>query len=123
MIEEKQQKEIHESKQHIQELEIKSEEVIKEKTLISTRYGELIEENRKLENTLKNKEDDYEEKISVYREKNSFLTTQIENLEKKLIETKKQLESIIAEKDETLADMLIAVRVASEMRHGTYYHQ
>ncbi|CAF4859437.1 unnamed protein product, partial [Rotaria socialis] len=37
--------------------------------------------------------------------------------EKKIVETKKQLELITIEKDETLADMLVAVRVASEMRH------
>lgn len=64
------------------------------------------------------KEDDYEEKIAEYREKNSLLSTQIEDIEKKLVDTKKQLELVTIEKDETLADMLIAVRVASEMRHG-----
>ncbi len=34
------------------------------------------------------------------------------------METKKQLEAVTMEKDETLADMLIAVRVASELRYG-----
>ncbi|CAF0994330.1 unnamed protein product [Rotaria sordida] len=117
IIEDKHKKEIHELKHHIHELEIKIEEVIKDKALVSIRCGELIEENRKLEKTLNEKEDDYEEKINSYREKNSLLSTQIEDLEKKLIETKKQLELITIEKDETLADMLIAVRVASEMRY------
>ena len=118
MIEDKHEKEIHELKQHINELENKIEEVIKDKALVSIRCGELIEENRQLEKALTNKEDDYEEKINAYREKNSLLSTQIEDIEKKFQDTKKQLEFITIEKDETLADMLIAVRVASEMRHG-----
>jgi chromosome segregation ATPase len=117
-IEDKHEKEIHDLKQHVNELEMKIEEVIKDKALASIRCGELIEENRKLEKALIDKEDDYEEKIVEYREKNSLLSTQIEDIEKKLIDTKKQLEFTTIEKDETLADMLIAVRVASEMRHG-----
>ncbi|CAF3186890.1 unnamed protein product [Rotaria socialis] len=116
-IEDKYEKEIHSLKEHINELEIKIEEVIKDKALASIRCGELIEENRKLEKALIDKEDDYEEKIAEYREKNSLLSTQIEDVEKKLTDTKKQLEYVTIEKDETLADMLIAVRVASEMRH------
>ncbi|CAF0961401.1 unnamed protein product [Adineta steineri] len=116
-IEDKHEKEIHDLKQHINELEMKIEEVIKDKALASIRCGELIEENRKLEKALIDKEDDYEEKIAEYKEKNSLLSTQIEDVEKKLTDTKKQLEYITQEKDETLADMLIAVRVASEMRH------
>jgi chromosome segregation ATPase len=119
-IEDKHEKEIHDLKQHIHELENKIEEVIKDKALASIRCGELIEENRKLEKALIDKEDDYEEKIAEYRKKNSFLSTQIEDIEKKLTDTKKQLDFITIEKDETLADMLIAVRVASEMRHGIY---
>lgn len=121
IIEDKHKKEIQELKKHINELENKIEEVIKDKALVSIRCGELIEENHKLEKALNDKEDDYEEKINAYREKNSFLSTQIEDLEKKLAETKKQLELITIEKDETLADMLVAVRVASEMRHGKKY--
>jgi chromosome segregation ATPase len=117
-MEDKHEKEIHDLKQHINELEIKIEEVIKDKALASIRCGELIEENRKLEKALIDKEDDYEEKIAEYREKNSLLSTQIEDVEKKLVDTKKQLEFVTIEKDETLADMLIAVRVASEMRYG-----
>ncbi|CAF3389809.1 unnamed protein product [Rotaria sp. Silwood1] len=117
IIEDKHKKEIYELKQHIHELEIKIEEVIKDKALVSIRCGELIEENRKLEKTLNEKEDDYKEKINSYKEKNSHLSIQIEDLGKKLIDTKKQLELITIEKDETLSDMLIAVRVASEMRH------
>ncbi|CAF2115192.1 unnamed protein product [Rotaria magnacalcarata] len=116
-IEDKYEKEIHSLKEHINELEIKIEEVIKDKALASIRCGELIEENRKLEKALIDKEDDYEEKIAEYREKNSLLSTQIEDVEKKLTDTKKQLEFVTVEKDETLSDMLIAVRVASEMRH------
>ncbi|CAF2159480.1 unnamed protein product [Rotaria magnacalcarata] len=116
-IEDKHRKEIHELKEHIHQLEIKIEEVIQDKALVSIRCGELIEENRKLEKTLNDREDDYEEKIKAYREKNSFLSIQIDDLEKKIVETKKQLELITIEKDETLADMLVAVRVASEMRH------
>ena len=119
-IEDKYEKEIYDLKQHINELETKIEEVIKDKALTSVRCGELIEENRRLERALIDKEDDYEEKIVEYREKNSLLSTQIEDIEKKLADTKKQLEQITIEKDETLADMLIAVRVASEMRHGHY---
>jgi hypothetical protein len=118
MIEDKHEKEIHHLKEHIHELEKKIEEVIKDKALASIRCGELIEENRKLEKALIDKEDDYEEKITEYREKNSLLSTQMEDIEKKFIDTKKQLELVTIEKDETLADMLIAVRVASEMRHG-----
>jgi len=121
-IEDKHEKEIYELKQHIKQLEIKIEEVIKDKALISIRCGELIEENRKLEKALNDKEDDYEEKIKSYKEKNSLLSTQVEDTEKKLIETKKQLEAVTMEKDETLADMLIAVRVASEMRHGMHFN-
>ncbi|CAF3776398.1 unnamed protein product [Adineta steineri] len=117
LIEDKHEKEIHQCKHHIHELEIKIEEVIKDKALISIRCGELIEENRKLEKALNDKEDDYEEKINCYKEKNTYLSTQIEDIEKKLSETKKQLEIITMEKDETLADMLIAVRVASELRY------
>ncbi|CAF1205495.1 unnamed protein product [Adineta steineri] len=117
LIEGKHEKEIHQCKHHIHELEIKIEEVIKDKALISIRCGELIEENRKLEKALNDKEDDYEEKINCYKEKNTYLSTQIEDIEKKLSETKKQLEIITMEKDETLADMLIAVRVASELRY------
>ncbi|CAF3742067.1 unnamed protein product [Rotaria sordida] len=116
-IEDKYEKEIHSLKEHINELENKIEEVIKDKALASIRCGELIEENRKLEKALIDKEDDYEEKIAEYREKNSLLSTQVEDVEKKLVDTKKQLEFVTIEKDETLADMLIAVRVASEMRH------
>jgi len=118
-IEDKHEKEIYELKQ----LEIKIEEVIKDKALVSIRCGELIEENRKLEKILNDKEDDYQEKINLYKEKNSLLSTQIEDIEKKLIETKKQLELITIEKDETLADMLIAVRVASEMRYGINFNK
>jgi chromosome segregation ATPase len=113
-IDDKHEKEIYELKQHIHQLEIKIEEVIQDKTLISIRCGELIEENHRLEKVLNDKE----EKINGYKEKNSSLSTQIEELEKKLIETKKQLELITIEKDETLADMLVAVRVASELRYG-----
>jgi chromosome segregation ATPase len=123
MIEDKHEKEIQELKQHIHQLEIKIEEVIKDKALVSIRCGELIEENHKLEKALNDKEDDYEEKINVYKEKNSLLSTQIEDVEKKLTETKKQLELITIEKDETLADMLIAVRVASEMRYGMDFNE
>ena len=119
-LEEKHSKEVHELKEHIQQLETKIEEVIKDKALVSIRCGELIEENRKLEKALNDKEDDYEEKIHAYREKNNYLSGQVEDIEKKLNETKKQLEIMTIEKDETLADMLIAVRVASEMRHGEY---
>lgn len=118
IMEEKHRKEVQELKEHIHQLEIKIEEVIKDKALVSLRCGELIEENRKLEKVINDKEDDYEEKIKSYREKNSYLSSQIEDLEKKLVETKQQLELIIIEKDETLADMLVAVRVASEMRYG-----
>lgn len=117
-MEDKHEKEIQELKRHINELEMKIEEVIKDKALASIRCGELMEENRRLEKALIDKEDDYEEKIAEYREKNSLLSTQIDEVEKKLADTKKQLELVTIEKDETLADMLIAVRVASEMRHG-----
>lgn len=117
-LEDKHSKEVHELKEHIRQLETKIEEVIKDKALVSIRCGELIEENRKLEKALNDKEDDYEEKIHAYREKNNYLSGQVEEIEKKLNETKKHLEIITVEKDETLADMLIAVRVASEMRHG-----
>jgi hypothetical protein len=117
-IEDKYIKEIHDLKQHIHQLEMKIEEVIKDKALVSVRCAELVEENRRLEKTLNNKEHQYEEKLNVYKEKNSLLSTQIEDIEKKFTDTKKQLEFITIEKDETLADMLIAVRVASEMRHG-----
>jgi len=115
--EEKNEKELFDLKEQIRQLETKIEEVIKDKALTSIRCGELLEENRKLEKALNDKEDDYEEKIAAYREKNSILSTQLEESEKKLAETKKQLEIVTIEKDETLADMLIAVRVASEMRH------
>jgi chromosome segregation ATPase len=118
LMADKHEQEIQELKQHIHQLENKIEEVIQDKVLVSIRCGELIEENRKLEKALTDKEDDYEEKINDYKEKNSFLSTQIEEIEKKLIDTKKQLEFVTIEKDETLADMLIAVRVASEMRYG-----
>lgn len=117
-LEEKYEKEIFDLKEHIHDFETKIEEVIKDKALSAIRCGELLEENRKLEKALTDKEDDYEEKIAAYREKNSILSAQLEESEKKLIETKKQLELVTIEKDETLADMLIAVRVASEMRHG-----
>ena len=117
-LEDKHEKEIVALRGHIDELETKIEEVIKDKALSSIRCGELLEENRKLEKALIDKEDDYEEKIAAYREKNSSLSAQMEDIEKKLIDTKKQLDMITIEKDETLADMLIAVRVASEMRHG-----
>jgi chromosome segregation ATPase len=117
-MDDKHQKEIHELKQHIHQLEIKIEEVIKDKALVSIRCGELIEENRRLEKALNDKEDIYEGKINGYKEKNSSLSTQIDELEKRLTETKKQLEFITIEKDETLADMLVAVRVASELRYG-----
>jgi len=117
-MDDKHEKEIQELKQHIHQLEMKIEEVIKDKALVSIRCGELIEENRRLEKALNDKEDDYEEKINGYKEKNSSLSTQIEEIEKQLMETKKQLEFITIEKDETLADMLIAVRVASELRYG-----
>lgn len=119
VLEEKYEKELFDSKEHIHQLEVKVEEVIKDKALSSIRCGELLEENRKLEKALIDKEDDYEEKIAAYREKNSILSTQLEESEKKFAETKKQLDLVTIEKDETLADMLIAVRVASEMRHGT----
>jgi chromosome segregation ATPase len=122
IIEDKHEKEIQDLKEHIHQLENKIEEVIKDKALSSIRCGELIEENRKLEKALIDKEDDYEEKIAEYREKNSLLSTQIEDIEKKFTDTKKQLELITIEKDETLADMLIAVRVASEMRHGMWIY-
>ena len=118
IIEDKHEKEVVELKQHIHQLENKIEEVIKDKALSSIRCGELLEENRRLEKALVDKEDDYEEKIAAYREKNSLLSTQIDEVEKKFSETKKQLELVTIEKDETLADMLIAVRVASEMRYG-----
>ena len=77
-----------------------------------------MEENRKLEKAFNEKEDHYEEKINVFKEKNSLITAQIDDMERKLIETKKQLELVTVEKDETLADMLVAVRVASELRYG-----
>ena len=115
----KHEKETQDLKEHIRELEGKIEEVIKDKALASIRCGELLEENRKLEKALIDKEDDYEEKIAAYREKNSSLSSQIDDAEKKVAETKRQLELITVEKDETLSDMLIAVRVASEMRHGS----
>lgn len=118
MMEDKHEKEVQDLREHIHQLENKIEEVIKDKALSSIRCGELIEENRKLEKALIDKEDDYEEKIAEYREKNSLLSTQIEEIEKKYTDTKKQLDLVTIEKDETLADMLIAVRVASEMRHG-----
>lgn len=118
LMEDKHEKEVQDLKGHIHQLESKIEEVIKDKALSSIRCGELIEENRRLEKALIDKEDDYEEKIAEYREKNSLLSTQVEEIEKKLTDTKKQLELVTIEKDETLADMLIAVRVASEMRHG-----
>lgn len=122
-IEDKYEKEMQRLKDHIRQLELKIEEVIQDKSSVSIRCGELIEENRKLEKALNDKEDDYEEKINGYKEKNSLLITQIEDAEKKLIETKKQLEIITIEKDETLADMLVAVRVASELRHGMYWKE
>ena len=117
-MEDKHDKEVQDLKEHIHQLETKIEEVIKDKALSSIRCGELIEENRRLEKALIDKEDDYEEKIAEYREKNSLLSTQIEEIEKKFTDTRRQLELVTIEKDETLADMLIAVRVASEMRHG-----
>lgn len=119
-IEEKYEKEMQRLNEHIRQLELKIEEVIQDKALVSIRCGELLEENRKLEKALNDKEDDYEEKINGYKEKNSLLIAQIEDVEKKLIETKKHLEFITIEKDETLADMLVAVRVASELRYGMY---
>ena len=117
-VEEKREKEVQELQEHIHQLEQKIEEVIQDKALVSIRCGELIEENRRLEKALNEKEDNYEEKINVYKEKNSVLSTQIEEVERKLNETRKQLELMTIEKDETLADMLIAVRVASELRYG-----
>ena len=66
-MEDKHEKEIQELKQHINELEMKIEEVIKDKALASIRCGELMEENRRLEKALIDKEDDYEEKIAEYR--------------------------------------------------------
>ena len=102
---------------------MKIEEVIKEKAFVSIRCGELVEENHKLEKTINNKQNDYDEKLNVYKEKNTLLSTQIEDMEKKLTEIKKQLELITIEKDETLADMLVAVRVASEMRYGRDFNK
>ena len=117
-LEDKHSKQIEEFHQHIRQLECKIEEVIKDKALVSLRCGELIEENRRLEKVLVDKVDDYEEKLQVYREKNTFLTKQIEDMDQQLNETKKQLDLVTIEKDETLADMLVAVRVASELRYG-----
>ena len=117
-IEDKYEKEMHALKEHIRQLEGKLEEVIQDKALLSIRCGELMEENRKLEKAFNEKEDHYEEKINVFKEKNSLITAQIDDMERKLIETKKQLELVTVEKDETLADMLVAVRVASELRYG-----
>lgn len=119
-IEEKYDKEMQGLKEHIRQLEGKIEEVIQDKALLSIRCGELLEDNRKLEKALDAKENDYQEKIHVFKEKNSLVTAQIDEMEKKLIETKKELELVTLEKDETLADMLVAVRVASELRHGMY---
>ena len=116
----KHDKERRDLRDQIHQLEAKIEEVIKEKALTSIRCGELYDENLKLEKVLNDKEDDYEEKIRAYRDKNSSLSLQLEEIEKKWVDTKKQLEFMTIEKDETLADMLIAVRVASEMRHGTF---
>ncbi|CAF1023714.1 unnamed protein product [Didymodactylos carnosus] len=117
LLEEKYLNEQEELKKHINELEMKIEEVIKEKALSQIRCGELNDENRKLEKALIDKEDDYEEKIAAYKEKNASLSTQVEDVEKKLSDIKKQLELTLIEKDEFQKDMLIAVRVASEMRH------
>lgn len=39
-------------------------------------------------------------------------------MEKRYAETTKQLENVVSEEDESLAEMSIAVRVTSEMRHG-----
>ncbi|CAF0996362.1 unnamed protein product [Didymodactylos carnosus] len=121
LLEEKYLNEQEELKKHINELEMKIEEVIKEKALSQIRCGELVDENRKLEKALIDKEDDYEEKIAAYKEKNSSLSTQIEDVEKKLADIKRQLELTLIEKDEFQKDMLIAVRVASEMRHGKHF--
>ncbi|CAF1659024.1 unnamed protein product [Adineta ricciae] len=118
LIDEKHENDVHQLKHHIRELEVKIEEVIKDKALLSIRCGELIDENHKLEKALTDKEDDYDEKLCCYKEKNLFLSTQVEEMEKKLNETKKQLDIVTMEKDETLADMLVAVRVASELRYG-----
>lgn len=114
----KHEKEIEQYKKLVENFERKINEMIEERTMISIRCEELFEENHKLEKSLNEKEEDYEDKLKIYRDKNIHLNNQLEEMEKKFNEMKKHLEMVIVEKDETLADMLVAVRVASEMRHG-----
>ena len=95
-------------------------QVIEEKKFLSKRCEDLLRENYRLQKTLTENENDRQQKIRNYQDKNSILMNQVEELEKTLMETKKQLETVTREKDETLADMLVAVRVASELRHGEF---
>lgn len=79
---------------------------------------QLNEEKRRLEKALDEKENQFQQKIDDFRQKNISLENQVQDLQDKLTETKKQLDSVTAEKETTLADMLVAVRVASELQHG-----
>lgn len=71
-----------------------------------------------MEKALDEKENQFQQKIDDFRQKNISLENQVQDLQDKLTETKKQLDSVTAEKETTLADMLVAVRVASELQHG-----
>jgi chromosome segregation ATPase len=117
-IDEKHEKHEKQLQEHIDELQMKIDELIRDRTAETRRYNELLDEKSRLEHMLNKRDVEYDEKLRDYQEKHRQLTTYIEDMEKKWLDAKQQLDMIIVEKDETLADMLIAVRVASEMRHG-----
>jgi hypothetical protein len=110
--------EIYELNINLNDLELKLEEIIKEKAQISYKYGQLLDKNRDLNQILNQNEHANESKFNELKEKLDFYICKCNNLEKEIAECQENHMKDTEEWKRFQADLQTAVRVANDFMNG-----
>ena len=99
---------------NIRDLEMKLEEIIKEKAQLKERNGSLTQTNRNMQSELNQHEQQSEHKLNELKEKLDFYVTKCNDLEKEIAECQENHVRDAEEWKKFQADLQIAVRVAND---------
>ena len=104
----------YEMQSNIRDLELKLEEIIKEKAQLKERNGSLTQTNRNLQSELNQHEQKNEHKLNELKEKLDFYVSKCNELEKEIAECQENHVRDAEEWKKFQADLQIAVRVAND---------
>jgi hypothetical protein len=104
----------YEMQSNIRDLELKLEEIIKEKAQLKERNGSLTQTNRSLQSELNQHEQKNEHKLNELKEKLDFYVSKCNELEKEIAECQENHVRDAEEWKKFQADLQIAVRVAND---------